>query len=81
MKMASTTFNAITYAKKLKDAGMPVNTADVQAEEMSNFINQTLATKDDLRMLKMELQGFIVKALITAMAVMATVQGLIQLIR
>lgn len=79
--MASTTFNAITYAKKLKDAGMPVNTADVQAEEMSNFINQTLATKDDLRMLKMELQGFIVKALITAMAAMATVQGLIQLIR
>jgi hypothetical protein len=72
-----TTFNAITYANKLKDAGMQARVADVQAEEMSNFISSTLATKDDLKMLKYELQSFIVKALITAVTVAGMVQGVI----
>ena len=86
--MATSTFNAITYANKLKEAGMATRIADVQAEEMSNFVSNTLATKEDLKLmevatkkelniLKLELQGFIVKALITAFAMIGTLQGLI----
>ena len=74
--MATATFNAITYANKLKGAGLDTRIADVQAEEMSNFITQTLATKDDLKMLKMELQGFIVRALIGTVTVIGTLQAI-----
>jgi len=74
--MSTTTFNAITYANKLKDAGMATRVADVQAEEMSDFINSTLATKDDLKVLKMELQGFMIKALISSVSVIGIIQGI-----
>lgn len=50
--MTSSTFNAITYANKLKGAGLDTRIADVQAEEMSNFITNTLATKEDLKSLE-----------------------------
>ncbi len=50
--MSATTFNAITYANKLKNAGLETRIADVQAEEMSNFITSTLATKEDLKNLE-----------------------------
>lgn len=77
----STTFNPVTYQKKLKDAGMEARVAEVQAEEMSNFVNNTLVTKDDLRkeldMLEMRIQGFMVKALIVAVTMMATIQGIV----
>lgn len=42
--MTTTSFNAITYANKLKEAGMATRVADVQAEEMSNLINNDLVT-------------------------------------
>lgn len=47
--MVTTAFNAITYANKLKDAGMATKIADVQAEEMVNIIGQATATKDDIK--------------------------------
>ena len=50
--MTASTFNAITYANKLKQAGLDIKIADVQAEEMSNFITGTLATKEDLKSLE-----------------------------
>ena len=46
--MSSTPFNAITYANKLKDAGMSARIADVQAEEMTEIINSELVTKSFL---------------------------------
>lgn len=55
--MASSTFNAITYANKLKNAGLDVKIADVQAEEMSDFINNTLATKMDLISLRKDIKA------------------------
>jgi hypothetical protein len=80
--MATTTFNAITYANKLKEAGMAVRVADVQAEEMSEFINSTLATKEDLlvmeKSIKAELKGFIVHALIVTVSVIGGLQGIMQ---
>lgn len=75
--MTSITFNPITYANKLKEAGMATKVADVQAEEMVNMMNDSLATKHDLRIMELELKGFIVKSLITAIGILATVQGLL----
>ena len=43
--MSTTTFNAITYANKLKEAGLDTRIADVEAEQMSNLINNDLVTK------------------------------------
>ncbi len=81
--MAISSFNAITYANKLKEAGMATRIADVQAEEMSEFINSTLATKrdievlrKDIEILRMELQAFIVKALIGTVSVLGVIQGI-----
>ena len=50
--MKTSTFNAITYENKLKQAGLDIKIADVQAEEMSNFITGTLAAKEDLKSLE-----------------------------
>lgn len=54
--MTTTAFNAITYANKLKDAGMQARVADVQAEEMSNLINHDLVTKSYLTQKLKELE-------------------------
>jgi len=43
--MTSTVFNAIAYANKLKEAGLNGKVAEVEAEEMSNLINNDLVTK------------------------------------
>lgn len=43
--MSASTFNAITYANKLKQAGLDGKIADVEAEQMSNLINNDLVTK------------------------------------
>lgn len=48
-------FNAITYANKLKDAGLQSKIADIQAEEISNILNDDIATKKDIEMLKLEI--------------------------
>jgi len=47
--MVTTPFNAVTYARRLKVAGMHADAADIQAEELENIINNNVATKDDLR--------------------------------
>jgi S-adenosylhomocysteine hydrolase len=62
--MSSTTFNAITYANKLKKAGMDVKVADVQ----------------DLNLMELKIQGFIVKALVTAVSVIVSILGILQVI-
>lgn len=86
--MTATTFNAITYANKLKDAGMATRVADVQAEEMVNMMNGSIATKEDvktlrneMKILELELKGFIVKSLIVSVSVIGGLQGVMQLIR
>lgn len=48
-------FNAITYANRLKDAGLQSKIADIQAEEISNILNDDIATKKDIEMLKLEI--------------------------
>jgi len=48
-------FNAITYANRLKNAGLASAIADVEAEEMSNLINNDLASKQDLLNVELKL--------------------------
>ena len=53
--MAAETFDTLVYSKKLKAAGCPEQQADVHAEQakiqadsISEFINENIATKKDL---------------------------------
>jgi len=62
MSHALTAFDTLKYANKLKNAGVPAEQAEVQAEAMKeqndivqDFIDEKLATKDDLKRLKYEL--------------------------
>lgn len=53
--MSDVIYNAITYASRLKSAGVPSDVADIHAEEISNIINNEIATKKDLLILKNEI--------------------------
>lgn len=53
--MATMRFNAISYANRLKDAGLQSKIADIQAEELSNILNDDIATKKDIEILKLEI--------------------------
>jgi len=55
--MTTLRFNAITYANKLKNAGLSSSIADVEAEEISNLINNDLSTKQDVKDLEIRIVG------------------------
>ena len=44
--------DTLRYSKKLIQGGLPVAQAEAQAEALSEVIDQTLATKDDLHVLE-----------------------------
>jgi len=77
IKMTASTFNAITYANKLKKAGLDIKIADVQAEEMSNFITGTLATKEDLRSLEYRIIIKVGVMMIAQSTLLLTIIGLL----
>ena len=47
--MSATTFDTLTYAKMLQEAGFTAQQAEVQAEALRAVIDQNLATKQDLK--------------------------------
>lgn len=49
------TFDTLAYAKKLKAAGFTDQQAEVQAETMAELIDQNLATKADIELLRKEI--------------------------
>ena len=53
--MVTMRFNAINYANRLKDAGLQSKIADIQAEELNNILNDDIATKKDIELLKLEI--------------------------
>jgi hypothetical protein len=53
--MTTTTFDTLAYSKKLKAAGMPEQQADIQAEALFELVDEKLATKKDLELLKKDL--------------------------
>ena len=50
------TFNTLAYAKKLKAAGFTEEQAEIQAEALSEIIEERLATKQDLHELELRLK-------------------------
>jgi hypothetical protein len=56
-KMTRTiTFDTLAYVKKLKAAGVPEKQAEVQAETFAEIIEDRIATKHDILLLKQELK-------------------------
>lgn len=53
---ASATFNTLAYAKKLKAAGFTDEQAEIQAEALSEIIEERLVTKQDLKELELRLK-------------------------
>ena len=52
----SITFDTLVYAKKLKQAGVPEEQAEVHAEALAVIIDEKLATKRDLNELEISLK-------------------------
>ena len=50
--MTTMTFDTLQFAKKLINAGVPQKQAEVQAEAMSEIVEDKLATKTDLKALE-----------------------------
>ena len=48
-------FDTLAYAKKLKSVGFTEEQAEVQAEALSDLINDQLATKQDLKELELRM--------------------------
>ena len=47
--MSATTFDTLTYAKLLQEAGFTAQQAEAQAEALRAVVDQNLATKQDLK--------------------------------
>ena len=50
--MSAITFDTHKFVKRLTEAGMPLNQAEILAEEQTRLIDESLATKDDLETLE-----------------------------
>lgn len=53
--MVAMRFNAINYFNALKNAGLEIKIAEIHAQQISEIINNEVATKQDLEILKNEL--------------------------
>ena len=71
--MSETTFDTLKYAKKLVKAGFTEQQAEVQAEAIKELIDDKLATKRDLKVLKDQLTIRFGTMLTTAVIVLAAI--------
>jgi len=55
--MASTIFDTHAFVKRLTAAGMPEQQAEVLADEQARLMNERLATKADVALLRSDLQA------------------------
>ena len=53
--MATIVFDTYAFVKELAEAGMPEKQAEVLARSQATLINETLATKQDLKELELRL--------------------------
>ena len=56
MSNTALAFDTLQYAKKLREAGVPEQQAEVQAEALREIIDDKLATKADIRQLELEIK-------------------------
>ena len=79
--MATTIFDTLAYAKKLKEAGVPENQAEIHAEAIAGLIDEQLATKKDLQILEANVTARIVRwvagMLVAQAAIVATLVKLL----
>ena len=54
--MATVTFDTLAYAKKLKAAGFTDQQAEVQAQAFAEIIEERLATKQDVELLRRDMK-------------------------
>ena len=55
--MASTIFDTHAFVKRLTAAGMPEQQAEVLADEQARLMNERLATKADVALLRSDLRA------------------------
>ena len=79
--MNTAIFDTLAYAKKLKEAGVPENQAEIHAEAIAGLINEQLATKKDLQILEANVTARIVRwvagMLVAQAAIVATLVKLL----
>jgi hypothetical protein len=63
--MASAIFDTHAFVKRLTAAGMPVEQAEILADEQSRVLGEQLATKHDIALLRTDLE--LLRAEMTAM--------------
>lgn len=54
--MATITFDTLAYSKRLKAAGVPEEQAEVQAETFAEIMEERLATKYDIELLRRDMK-------------------------
>ena len=54
--MPTVTFDTLAYAKKLKAAGFTEQQAEVQAQAFAEIIEERLATKQDIELLRRDMK-------------------------
>ena len=54
--MTTITFDTLAYVKKLKAAGVPEKQAEVQAEALVGFVEEQLATKHDIELIRKDIE-------------------------
>jgi hypothetical protein len=70
-------FDTLTYARKLREAGVPQAQAEAHAEALGATVTETLATKQDLRELEYRLTIRLGGMLEVAVATMAALVRLL----
>ena len=79
--MATAIFDTLAYAKKLKEAGVPENQAEIHAEAIAELIDEQLATKKDIQILEANVTERIIRwvagMLVAQAAIIATLVKLL----
>jgi hypothetical protein len=74
--MSTITFDTHKFVKRLTEAGMPLNQAEILADEQTKLIDERLATKDDLEKLELRLIMKLGTVTVVAIGIMTTIMKL-----
>ena len=75
--MATIVFDTHAFVKELAEAGMPEKQAEVLARSQATLINETLATKQDLKELELRLTLRLGSMMVVAIGVVAALVKLL----
>ena len=75
--MATIVFDTHAFVKEMAEAGMPEKQAEVLARSQATLINETLATKQDLKELELRLTIRLGSMMVVAIGVVAALVKLL----